>query len=262
MSDILEEIVAWKRRELEIMKEMQPTQKLQRIIEEQTYYKRPPIADALKSSSTGIIAEFKRKSPSLGWINEDAKASDIPFSYQQNGAAALSILTDNRYFGGDDEFVKEARMSGVRIPVLYKNFVIDEHQLLQARLCGASTVLLIAACLDFYECKRLLLTAHSLGLEVLLEMHSEEELVYAELEPDLYGINNRHLGSFQTDVETSFRLVDQLPENSVKVSESGISNPATVRALREAGFEGFLIGEAFMKTDNPGKALAEFVSKI
>ena len=249
MSDILEEIVAWKRRELEIMKEMQPTQKLQRIIEEQTYYKRPPIADALKSSSTGIIAEFKRKSPSLGWINEDAKASDIPFSYQQNGAAALSILTDNRYFGGDDEFVKEARMSGVRIPVLYKNFVIDEHQLLQARLCGASTVLLIAACLDFYECKRLLLTAHSLGLEVLLEMHSEEELVYAELEPDLYGINNRHLGSFQTDVETSFRLVDQLPENSVKVSESGISNPATVRALREAGFEGFLIGEAFMKTD-------------
>ncbi|MCR5243048.1 MAG: indole-3-glycerol phosphate synthase TrpC [Prevotella sp.] len=262
MSDILEEIVAWKRRELEIMKEMQPTQKLQRIIEEQTYYKRPPIADALKSSSTGIIAEFKRKSPSLGWINEDAKASDIPFSYQQNGAAALSILTDNRYFGGDDEFVKEARMSGVRIPVLYKNFVIDEHQLLQARLCGASTVLLIAACLDFYECKRLLLTAHSLGLEVLLEMHSEEELVYAELEPDLYGINNRHLGSFQTDVETSFRLVDQLPENSVKVSESGISNPATVRALREAGFEGFLIGEAFMKTDNPGKALAEFISKI
>lgn len=262
MSDILEEIVAWKRRELEIMKEMQPTQKLQRIIEEQTYYKRPPIADALKSSSTGIIAEFKRKSPSLGWINEDAKASDIPFSYQQNGAAALSILTDNRYFGGDDEFVKEARMSGVRIPVLYKNFVIDEHQLLQARLCGASTVLLIAACLDFYECKRLLLTAHSLGLEVLLEMHSEEELVYAELEPDLYGINNRHLGSFQTDVETSFRLVDQLPENSVKVSESGISNPATVRALREAGFEGFLIGEAFMKTDNPGKALAEFISMI
>ena len=262
MSDILEEIVAWKRRELEIMKEMQPTQKLQRIIEEQTYYKRPPIADALKSSSTGIIAEFKRKSPSLGWINEDAKASDIPFSYQQNGAAALSILTDNRYFGGDDEFVKEARMSGVRIPVLYKNFVIDEHQLLQARLCGASTVLLIAARLDFSECTRLLLTAHSLGLEVLLEMHSEEELVYAELEPDLYGINNRHLGSFQTDVETSFRLVDQLPDNSVKVSESGISNPATVRALREAGFEGFLIGEAFMKTDNPGKALAEFISKI
>ena len=262
MSDILEEIVAWKRRELEIMKEMQPTQKLQRIIEEQTYYKRPPIAEALKKSDTGIIAEFKRKSPSLGWINEDAKVTDIPFAYQQNGAAAISILTDNRFFGGDDEYIKEARMSGVRIPVLYKNFVIDEHQLLQARLCGASTVLLIAACLDFYECKRLLLTAHSLGLEVLLEMHSEDELVYAELEPDLYGINNRHLGSFETDVETSFRLVEQLPENGVKISESGISNPVTVRSLREAGFEGFLIGEAFMKTENPGKALADFIQGI
>ena len=262
MADILEEIVAWKRRELEIMKEMQPTHKLQRIIEEQTYYKRPPIADAFKTSETGIIAEFKRKSPSLGWINEDAKPTDIPFAYQQNGAAALSILTDNRYFGGDDDYIKEARMSGVRIPILYKNFIIDEHQLLQARLCGASTVLLIAACLNFYECKRLIQSAHAIGLEVLLEMHNEEELLYAELEPDLYGINNRHLGSFKTDVETSFRLVDQLPENGVKVSESGISNPATVRALREAGFQGFLIGEVFMKTDNPGESLADFISKI
>ncbi len=262
MADILEEIVAWKRREVEIMKEMQPTQKLQRIIEEQTYYKRPPIADALKTSQSGIIAEFKRKSPSLGWINEDAKPDNIPFSYQQNGAAAVSILTDNRYFGGDDSFIKEARMSGVRIPVLYKNFIIDEHQLYQARLSGASTVLLIAACLDLHECKRLLYTAHSLGLEVLLEMHDEDELEYAELGPDLYGINNRHLGSFQTDVETSFRLCEQLPDNAVKISESGISNPETVRQLREAGFEGFLIGEAFMKTEDPGLALADFIAKI
>lgn len=262
MADILEEIVAWKKREVEIMKEMKPTSKLQRIIEEQTFYKRPPIAEALQKSDSGIIAEFKRKSPSLGWINEDAKATDVPFSYQQNGAAALSILTDNRYFGGDDEFIKEARASGVRIPVLYKNFVIDEYQLLQARLCGASTVLLIAACLEYHDCKRLLTMAHSLGLEVLLEMHSEEELVYAELEPDLYGINNRHLGSFKTDVETSFRLADLLPSTAVKVSESGISNPDTVRQLREAGYQGFLIGEAFMKTDNPGAALEHFISQI
>ena len=262
MADILEEIVAWKRREVQIMKEMQPTKKLQRIIEEQTYYKRPPIADALRKSSTGIIAEFKRKSPSKGWINEDAKPTDIPFAYQQNGAAALSILTDNRYFGGDDDYIKEARMSGVRIPVLYKNFIIDEHQLLQARLCGASTVLLIAACLNFYDCKRLLHSAHTLGLEVLLEMHSEEELAYAELEPDLYGINNRNLGTFQTNVETSFRLADQLPVNAVKVSESGISNPDTVRELREVGYQGFLIGENFMKTEDPGAALADFIAAI
>ena len=262
MADILEEIVAWKRREVQIMKEMQPTKKLQRIIEEQTYYKRPPIADALRKSSSGIIAEFKRKSPSKGWINEDAKPTDIPFAYQQNGAAALSILTDNRYFGGDDEYIKEARMSGVRIPILYKNFIIDEHQLLQARLCGASTVLLIAACLNFYDCKRLLHSAHTLGLEVLLEMHSEEELAYAELEPDLYGINNRNLGTFQTNVETSFRLADQLPVNAVKVSESGISNPDTVRELREVGYQGFLIGENFMKTEDPGAALADFIAAI
>ena len=262
MADILEEIVAWKRREVQIMKEMQPTQKLRRIIEEQTYYKRPPIADALKASQSGIIAEFKRKSPSLGWIKEEASASEVPISYQQNGAAALSILTDNRFFGGDDEFIKEARMSGVRLPVLYKNFVIDEHQIYQARLCGASTVLLIAACLDFYECKRLLTTAHSLGLEVLLEMHDEDELLYAELEPDLYGINNRHLGSFETDVETSFRMADRLPEDAVKISESGISDPSIVRQLREAGYQGFLIGEAFMKADEPGKALANFIAQI
>lgn len=262
MADILEEIVAWKRREVQIMKEMQPTKKLQRIIEEQTFYKRPPIADALRKSTTGIIAEFKRKSPSLGWINEDAKPSDIPFAYQQNGAAAISILTDNRYFGGDDEYIKEARMSGVRIPVLYKNFIIDEHQLLQARLAGASTVLLIAACLNFYECKRLLQAAHAIGLEVLLEMHDEDELDYAELEPDLYGINNRSLGTFTTDVETSFRLADLLPINAVKISESGISNPDTVRQLREVGYQGFLIGETFMKQEDPGAALADFIAAI
>lgn len=262
MADILEEIVAWKRRELQLIKEMQPTQKLRRIIEEQTYYRRPPIADALKASQTGIIAEFKRKSPSLGWINEDAKPSDIPFAYQQNGAAAVSILTDNRYFGGENDFIKEARMSGVRIPVLYKNFVIDEHQLYQARLSGASTVLLIAACLDYQECKQMIYTAHSLGLEVLLEMHDEDELMYAELEPDLYGINNRCLGTFETNVENSFRMADQLPDNAVKVSESGISNSEIVRQLREVGFQGFLIGEAFMKTKDPGAALADFISKI
>lgn len=262
MADILEEIVAWKRRELQLIKEMQPTQKLRRIIEEQTYYRRPPIADALKASQTGIIAEFKRKSPSLGWINEDAKPSDIPFAYQQNGAAAVSILTDNRYFGGENEFIKDARMSGVRIPVLYKNFIIDEHQLYQARLSGASTVLLIAACLDYQECKQMIHTAHSLGLEVLLEMHDEDELMYAELEPDLYGINNRCLGTFETNVENSFRLADQLPYNAVKVSESGISNPEIVRQLREVGFQGFLIGEAFMKTKDPGAALADFIAQI
>lgn len=245
MQDILQEIVAHKRQELEQMRA-----------------KKPSMREALLASPTGIIAEFKRCSPSKGWIKEEGRADIIPLSYQQNGAAALSILTDEHYFGGSDDFIRQARQSGVTLPVLYKNFVIDEAQLYAAVLCGASAVLLIAACLSKAECKRLLDKAHSLGLEVLLEMHAEHELEYAELEPDLCGINNRNLGSFVTDVENSFRLAELLPKDAVKVSESGISNPDTVKALRQAGFRGFLIGENFMKTPDPGLSLHEFINQL
>ncbi|MBQ5377129.1 MAG: indole-3-glycerol phosphate synthase TrpC, partial [Prevotella sp.] len=222
----------------------------------------PSMREALMNSSSGIIAEFKRKSPSKGWIKEDGKANEIPLSYQQNGASAISILTDEKYFGGNDRFIKEARESGVTIPILYKNFVIDEYQLFQARLCGASAVLLIAADLSLVECKSLMHIAHELGLEVLLEMHEERELDYAELEPDMYGINNRNLGTFITDVQNSFRLASRLPEQVCKVSESGISNPDTVKMLRMAGFRGFLIGENFMKEHNPGQSLNDFIIKL
>lgn len=243
--DILQEIVAHKHKEMERL-----------------CAKKPSLRDALLHSDTGIIAEFKRRSPSKGWIKEEGKAEVISLSYQQNGAAAISILTDEHYFGGCDDFIRMARKSGVTIPVLYKNFVIDEAQLYAAALCGASAVLLIAACLTKQECKRLLEKAHALGLEVLLEMHSEEELEYAELDPDLCGINNRNLGSFVTDVENSFRLAELLPKDAVKVSESGISNPETVKALRQAGFRGFLIGENFMKTADPGQALNDFLTQL
>jgi len=245
MQDILKEIVAHKHLELE-----------------QLCAKKASLREALLQSESGIIAEFKRKSPSKGWIKEEGRADIIPLSYQQNGAAALSILTDEHYFGGSDDFIRTARQSGVTLPILYKNFVIDEAQLYAAALCGASAVLLIAACLSKQECKHLLDKAHNLGLEVLLEMHSEPELEYADLNPDLCGINNRNLGSFVTDVENSFRLAELLPKDAVKVSESGISNPDTVRALRQAGFRGFLIGENFMKTADPGLALNEFISKL
>ena len=245
MKDILQDIIAHKRQELERM-----------------YAKKPSMKEALLASDTGIIAEFKRRSPSKGWIKEDGRADIIPLSYQQNGAAALSILTDKDYFGGHDDFIRTARQSGVNIPILYKNFVIDEMQLYEAALCGASAVLLIAACLTKQECKYLLEKAHSLGLEVLLEMHAEEELEYAELGPDMCGINNRNLGSFVTDVENSFRLAELLPKDAVKVSESGISNPETIKALRQAGFRGFLIGETFMKTANPGATLREFIIEL
>ena len=260
--DILEEIVAHKRVEVEQFKALLSEREIHRQVEPLLDFAVASMSQALKASDSGIIAEFKRKSPSKGWIKEEGKADIIPLAYQQNGAAALSILTDEMYFGGKDEFIKTARRCGVKIPVLYKNFVIDEYQLFQARLCGASAVLLIAADLKKAECKSLLKTAHDLGLEVLLEMHSEPELEYAELEPDMCGINNRNLGSFVTDVQNSFRLAELLPKEAVKVSESGISNPDTVRALRLAGFRGFLIGENFMKTVDPGKSLKEFVSKV
>ena len=223
---------------------------------------KPSLREALVQSQTGIIAEFKRRSPSKGWIKEDGRPDIIPLSYQQNGAAALSILTDKHYFGGHDDFIREAHRSGVTLPVLYKNFDIDESQLYEACLCGASAVLLIAACLSKQECGRLLHIAHNLGLEVLLEMHSIEELEYADLEPDMCGINNRNLGSFVTDIENSFRLAERLPKDAVKVSESGISNPQTVRELRQAGFHGFLIGESFMKTAAPGLALKDFIAQL
>ena len=245
MQDILHEIIAHKHKELDLL-----------------CAKKPSLREALLQSDTGIIAEFKRRSPSKGWIKEEGRAEIIPLSYQQNGAAALSILTDEHYFGGSDDFIRQARQSGVTLPILYKNFVVDEAQLYAAALCGASAVLLIAACLSKAQCKSLMDKAHSLGLEVLLEMHSEQELEYADLQPDLCGINNRNLGSFVTDVENSFRLAELLPKEAVKVSESGISNPDTVKALREAGFRGFLIGENFMKTADPGQALAEFIKQL
>ena len=243
--DILQEITAHKLEEIAALKA-----------------KKPSLKEALLNSESGIIAEFKRRSPSKGWIKEDGRADDIPLSYEKNGAAAVSILTDRNYFGGSDDFIRAARKSGVTVPILYKNFVVDELQLAAAALCGASAVLLIAACLTKDECRYLLNKAHELGLEVLLEMHSEAELEYAELQPDLCGINNRHLGSFVTDVETSFRLAELLPRDAVKVSESGISDPRTVKALKEAGFNGFLIGENFMKTEAPGLALHQFISAL
>ena len=260
--DILQEIVAYKRIEVEHFKQVLSEQEIHRQVEAVLDFSVPSMSKALKESETGIIAEFKRRSPSKGWIKEEGKAEEIPLSYQENGATALSILTDEKYFGGKDEFIRTARHAGVHIPILYKNFIIDEYQLFQARLCGASTVLLIAADLTKQECKSFLHTAHELGLEVLLEMHHEEELEYAELEPDMCGINNRNLGSFITDVQNSFRLASQLPKDTVKVSESGISNPLTIRDLRLAGFQGFLIGETFMKTFHPGSTLKNFIAQL
>lgn len=262
MADILTEIVAHKRIELEIFKKSLSYSAIEKEVMPLLDTPTSSMRQALMQSNSGIISEFKRKSPSKGWIKEDGKADIIPLSYQKNGASALSILTDEHYFGGCDEFIVTARKSGVTIPILYKNFVIDEYQLFQARKCGASAALLIAACLTKKECAALMNMAHDLGLEILLEMHSEEELEYAELGADMCGINNRNLGTFVTKVENSYRLAELLPKDACRVSESGISNPQTVRELKQAGFNGFLIGENFMKTENPGISLHNFIEEV
>lgn len=260
--DILDEIIAHKRVEMEQSKQILPPAELHRRVEPLIDFSTASMAEALKASSTGIIAEFKRKSPSKGWINEAATADKVPISYQENGAAAISILTDYHYFGGSNAFIRTANATKVRIPILYKNFIVDEYQIYQAKICGASAILLIAACLTKEQCRQFIAKAHELELEVLLEMHNEEETEYAELEPDMYGINNRNLGTFETDVNNSFQLIERLPAEGVKVSESGISDPDTIRQLRACGYKGFLIGETFMKEADPGLALKNFIAQI
>lgn len=262
MADILEEIVAYKKNEVEQFKKELHQIYLEGRVEILQNALIPSMKNALMKSDTGIIAEFKRKSPSKGWINEAATADKVPISYQENGAAAISILTDHHYFGGSNAFIRTANATKVRIPILYKNFIVDEYQIYQAKICGASAILLIAACLTKEQCRQFIAKAHELELEVLLEMHNEEETEYAELEPDMYGINNRNLGTFETDVNNSFQLIERLPAEGVKVSESGISDPDTIRQLRACGYKGFLIGETFMKEADPGLALKNFIAQI
>ena len=249
--DILETILATKRREL-------------------TFGKRRSLKQALLDSPTGIIAEFKRKSPSKGWIHADARPEAVVPAYAAAGAAALSILTDESYFGGSLDYIRQVRPL-VDLPILRKDFIIDPFQLYQAAEAGADAVLLIAACLSRADCAALTAEAHRLGLEVLLEIHDAAELDYVSPEVDVVGVNNRHLGSFVTDVQTSFDLAPLLSQPSttptqatgpVFVSESGIGDPETVRKLRAAGFRGFLMGGHFMKNPDPGAALADFIRAI
>ena len=269
MADILEEIIAWKRIEIERAKRQMPERALHAQVERIMAEDQPvaSLKEALNTQGADkrrppqIIAEFKRKSPSKGWIHQDAMAETVTIDYQLHGAAAVSILTDQKYFGGSDEFILNARRAGLTLPVLYKNFVVDEYQLFQAKACGASAVLLIAADLSKTVCRRLLEMSHQLKLEVLLEMHTESETEYADLQPDVCGINNRNLGTFVTDITNSVRLASLLPKDIVKVSESGIHTAGDMVMLWQQGFDGFLIGERFMKEQQPGEALKAFLDQ-
>ena len=259
MKDILSEIIANKRFEVDLQKLAISIEQLQEGIHE--IPASHSMKKALASSDSGIIAEFKRRSPSKGWIKQEARPEEIVPSYVTAGASALSILTDEKFFGGSLKDIRTARPL-VDIPIIRKDFIIDEYQLYQAKIVGADAVLLIAAALEQGKCQELAEQAHELGLEVLLEIHSTEELPYINSQIDMVGINNRNLGTFYTDVENSFRLAGQLPLNTVLVSESGISDPEVVKRLRTAGFRGFLIGETFMKTPQPGETLQNFLKAI
>lgn len=262
MADILETIVANKRKEVERQKQAVSLQTLLAMggdrLERPTFSMR----QALASSATGIIAEFKRKSPSKGWLHPGAQVKEVVPFYAEGGASACSILTDSDFFGGSLSDLQQARRL-VNIPLLRKDFIIDPYQLYQARVMGADAVLLIAACLSKAECADLAATAHNLQLEVLLEVHNETELDHLNEHVNMLGVNNRHLGTFDTDVKHSFKLIDQLKGQApLVVSESGISQTETVKQLRAAGFRGFLIGETFMKTAQPGETLRNFIEAL
>lgn len=264
MRDILQEIVASKRHEIELTKSITP---LETLVDAQRSYSRPTISmrGSLERSEMGIIAEFKRRSPSKGWINESADCDAVVCGYAAAGAAACSILIDSSYFGGSLENMVIARNAAPRTPLLFKEFIVDPCQLYAARLAGADAVLLIAACLSTDLCNELALLAHDLGLEVLLEVHTAAELDYVGGNIDMVGVNNRHLGTFHTDVNQSFTLaaaLGSLPAKPLLVSESGISDPQTVLALRKVGFRGFLMGENFMKSAKPAIELENFIAQL
>ena len=214
----------------------------------------------LDETKTGIIAEFKRQSPSKGIINGTADVLEVTQAYTLNGASCLSILTDEYFFGGSAQDLLKARVNN--IPILRKDFIIDEYQILEARSMGADVILLIAACLTPERVKELATFAKSIQLEVLLEIHSDEELKHICDETELVGVNNRDLKTFSVDINRSIELSKKIPDNKIKIAESGINDIETIRIFRKAGFKGFLIGENFMKQPDPTIAFVNFVEQL
>lgn len=262
MENILDKIVANKRIEVAKQKLEYSTGALENLIAERDWRPRKGLFKAsLQNSKTGIISEFKRRSPSRGWIFENARIEDVIPLYSKNGASAISVLTDMDFFGGTLADLEHARKL-TKTPLLRKDFIVDEYQLYQAVVYGACAILLIASALTVEKTKQLAKKAKELGLNVLLEIHNERELGHLNDAVDVVGVNNRNLGTFVTDIQISFDLVDKIPDEFIKISESGISQPQTVIDLRQAGFKGFLMGENFMKTNNPGKALDEFIKQL
>ena len=261
-STILDTIVAHKRLEVARRRELVPL----KLLETSLYFKSQPLSlrkYLLREGGSGLIAEYKRKSPSKGWINRYAPVERTTLGYMQAGAVALSILTDTEFFGGKSEDLTTARRFNF-CPILRKDFVVDEYQIIEAKSFGADAVLLIAAILTPVEIDTLGRLARSLGLEVLLEVHDAEELARSvnANAVDVIGVNNRNLHDFSLSLDTSMALAEAIPQEFVKISESGISTAQAIGQLREAGYRGFLLGEAFMRHARPERACATLVQEI
>ena len=258
--NILDKIIADKHKEVALKKSLIPAKQLESAVlfERET----TSLAEALQNSTTGIIAEHKRRSPSKSVINQNVNVQDVALDYETAGACGMSVLTDGKYFGGSLEDLLLARAS-VQMPLLRKEFIIDEYQLLEAKAHGADVILLIAAILTRDQIKSLSEFAKSLSLDVLLEVHNPEELEKSIMPTlDMLGVNNRNLKTFEVSTDISKSLSSQIPDDFVKVSESGISNVDTIKDLKQYGYQGFLIGENFMKTKNPGAGALEFISSL
>lgn len=258
--DILDKIVAHKKEEVKKKLSLYPV----KLLEQSIYFNTPSVSFKkylLREDKSGIIAEFKKKSPSQGFINPYAKVEKVSIGYMQAGASALSVLTDQDFFGGSNENLTEARKYNF-CPILRKDFIIDEYQIIEAKAIGADVILLIAECLEKEQVKQFAKTAKNLGLEVLLEIHSGEQLNKINSDIDAVGVNNRNLKTFEVSIESSLHLINGIPDSVVKISESGLKKPESVVRLKEAGFQGFLIGTHFMQSDNPALACQQFINEV
>lgn len=258
--NILDKIIADKKKEVELKKSIVPTKQLEAsvLFDRHTF----SLVNTLKNSESGIIAEHKRRSPSKGTLAQHSNVAQVAQGYEQAGVCGMSVLTDIKYFGGSLEDLLLAR-AVTGIPLLRKEFIIDDYQLLEAKAFGADVILLIAAVLSRAEIKQLSQCAKSLGLEVLLEVHNKDEL-HKSIMPtlDMLGVNNRNLKSFEVHLETSKELSELIPKDFVKVSESGISSIDAIQDLGQFGYQGFLIGENFMKTENPAESARAFIQNL
>ncbi len=259
--NILKKILAHKEKEVAETRELFPV----KLLEKSVYFHETPVPLTkylAREDRIGVIAEIKRQSPSKGVMNKYISVEELSIGYMQAGASALSVLTDSYFFGGSHEDLQEARKFNF-CPILRKDFIIDDYQIVEARSIGADVILLIAAALDPQKTQALATRAKEFGLEVLLEVHTKDELEQHLCDAvDIVGVNNRDLDTFTVSLDRSLELANAIPAKMTKISESGISTPEDVVKLREAGFRGFLIGENFMKTPRPEAACRTFISQV